>query len=425
MSNTGQHTEWGGSKVARNVRCTGSVIKCRDVTDSGTSEAAEEGTLAHMLAEAALKDNASVFELVKSGVEFDISKDPEKPDYRKPDLVMAENLQEGYIRHIRVKTGELHVEETHPFDFAPGNHGTADVVVINRKRRKLNVSDLKYGVGILVYVEANEQLEAYAIAVLDAHDLWDDVDKVELEIYQPRRDWVDTTTVTTEYLRKRRAYFRQKYDESMSKNAVLVPGLLQCYFCPYSSRCRAAFDYVFAAVNGDYESMELAVTDPIKAVQSKDVTVEEAAKLYRAKGLANRVFKALDERLYDEYMAGSETPGVKVVNGIGRRNWKDEKEAEQALERMRVKKDDRFNVKLVSPTQAETVVGKRQRSKLDALIFKKPGKPTLVPDEDPRPAIASVVDDFDDLDDDLGFDEEDGLDGLDDIGLDDDDELGI
>lgn len=423
MSNTGQHTEWGGSKVARNVRCTGSVIKCRNIDDSGSTEAAKEGTLAHMLAEAALKDGASVYELVKAGVEFDISQAGEDPDYRKPDIVMAEYLQEGYIKHFLLKKGELHVEQTNEFEFAPGNRGTADIAVIDRKKRFLNISDLKFGVGILVFVEGNEQLEAYAIAFLDAYDLWDDIDTVELEIYQPRRDWVDTTRVTTEYLLERKAFFREKYEESQSDNAVLVPGILQCYFCPYMSQCRAAFDYVFAALNGDYESMELAVTDPIKALKAKDLSVAEAASLYRAKDLANRMFKALDERLYDEYMAGKETPGVKVVEGVGRRQWKDEEEAEQALERMRVKKDDRYNTKLVSPAQAETVVGKRQRSKLDALIFKKPGKPTLVRDEDPRKAIPAVVDDFEDLDEDLGFEDlDDGL-GFDD-GLEDDD-LGL
>lgn len=424
MSNAGQHTEWGGSKVARNVRCTGSVIKCRTVDDSGTSEAAQEGTLAHMLAEAALKDRASVYELVKSGVEFDIAKEGDKPDFRKPDMQMAEALQEGYIRHILLKEGELYVEQTNEFEFAPGNKGTADVAVINRKKRTLNISDLKFGVGILVYVEKNEQLEAYAISFLDQYDLWDDVDTVELEIYQPRRDWVDTTKVTTDYLLQRKKFFRQKYDESQSDDAVLVPGVLQCYFCPYMSKCRAAFDYVFAALHGDYESLELAVTDPIKALKAKDLTVAEAAKLYRAKDLANRMFKALDERLYDEYMAGNETPGVKVVEGIGRRHWKDEEKAAELLERMRIKKEDRYNTKLVSPTQAETVVGKRQRSKLDEHIFKKPGKPTLVKEEDPRAPVRAVVDDFDDLDDDLGFDDLDDDLGIEDDGLG-DDELGL
>lgn len=422
MSNIGQHTEWGGSKVARNVRCTGSVIKCRNIDDSGSTEAAKEGTLAHLLAETALKDGASVYELVKTGVEFDISQADEEPEYRKPDMIMAEYLQEGYIKHVLLKKGELHVEQTNEFEFAPGSRGTADIAVIDRKKRFLNISDLKFGVGILVFVEGNEQLEAYAIAFLDAYDLWDDIDTVELEIYQPRRDWVDTTRVTTEYLLERKAFFREKYDESQSDNAVLVPGILQCYFCPYMSQCRAAFDYVFAALNGDYESMELAVTDPIKALKAKDISVAEAASLYRAKDLANRMFKALDERLYDEYMAGKETPGVKVVEGVGRRQWKDEEEADQALERMRVKKDDRYNTKLVSPAQAETVVGKRQRSKLDALIFKKPGKPTLVRDEDPRKAIPAVVDDFEDLDEDLGFEDLD-----DDLGFDDglEDDLGL
>jgi hypothetical protein len=43
--------------------------------------------------------------------------------------------------------------------------------------------------------------------------------------------------------------------------------------------------------------------------------------------------------------------------------------------------------KLISPTQAEKLLGKARYGEIVDLIHKPDGRPTLAPDTDPRPAV--------------------------------------
>lgn len=409
------HTEWGGSKVSRNVRCTGAVRACAGLTENRDTDYAAEGRLAHSLAEAALRDKSDLYELVRAGVEFDVSNDPKKPEFHKPTFEMADYLEEGYISQIELIPGELFVEETHPFSFAPGNHGTADAVVLNRRRRHLHVGDLKYGMGILCYAERNEQLESYAIAVLDAMDLWHLVDTVTLAIYQPRRDWIDEVTVNIPYLEERKRYFETRYYESKTDKATLVPGLVQCCFCPKQATCEAAYEYTLAAITGDIEKMSDLIKNPIKVVDSTDVDDKDLERLLYAEDYAKKMFKAVGEKVYELVEKDPSGRSFKLVAGRGRRKFKDEKQAEEEMKRMRFKATEMYNIRLASPAQAEKIAGKRQKAKIDALVTRNHSKPVLVPLSDPRPPLRPVTDDFDDLDAEL------------DLGLDDtsDDDLGF
>ena len=76
-------------------------------------------------------------------------------------------------------------------------------------------------------------------------------------------------------------------------------------------------------------------------------------------------------------------------------------EAEAVLKAMRVKHEQMYDYKLISPTTAEKlakaeVIGPRQWPKLQALITRADGKPSVAPESDKRPAICvkPVADDF-------------------------------
>lgn len=67
---------------------------------------------------------------------------------------------------------------------------------------------------------------------------------------------------------------------------------------------------------------------------------------------------------------------------------------------MRLKKEQMYDFKLISPTTAEKLhkageLGARQWPKLQALIVQPEGKPSVAPESDPRAAL-SVGDDFTD-----------------------------
>ena len=87
----------------------------------------------------------------------------------------------------------------------------------------------------------------------------------------------------------------------------------------------------------------------------------------------------------------------------GARKWSDANEAETTLKAMRLKVDEMYDKKIISPTTAEKLakagtLGDTQWEKIQALIVRPEGKPSIAAGSDPRPALSfNTVEDFDDL----------------------------
>jgi hypothetical protein len=100
-------------------------------------------------------------------------------------------------------------------------------------------------------------------------------------------------------------------------------------------------------------------------------------------------------------LAGDEVPGFKLVEGRqGNRTWADPEVAEAAMKQMRLNKEAMYDFKLISPTTAEKrakaeSIGPRQWVKLQELIVRKPGKPSVAPASDKRPALTLAPVSFD------------------------------
>jgi hypothetical protein len=117
--------------------------------------------------------------------------------------------------------------------------------------------------------------------------------------------------------------------------------------------------------------------------------------------------KAIRAEAERRLLDGQDVPGYKLVQGKkGARQWADAEAAEQMLKQFRVKLEDMYDLKLISPTTAEKLakaetIGKRQWPKLQALITQSEGKPHVAPESDPRPALVRqpVAEMFDPADD--------------------------
>ena len=90
----------------------------------------------------------------------------------------------------------------------------------------------------------------------------------------------------------------------------------------------------------------------------------------------------------------------------GARQWANQEEAEQALKTMRLKLEQMYDLKLISPTTAEKLhkagdIGPRQWPRLQQLITQADGKPSVAPESDKRPAIVitATADEFDAVED--------------------------
>jgi len=117
-------------------------------------------------------------------------------------------------------------------------------------------------------------------------------------------------------------------------------------------------------------------------------------------------------------LAGKLLPGWKLVEGKqGNRKFADELEAESMLKSFRLKREKMYDFVLISPTSAEKLtleldekgkpfIGEKQWNKLQALITRAEGKPSVAPASDKRPAWTppNVADDFEEVQPETGDD---------------------
>ena len=109
--------------------------------------------------------------------------------------------------------------------------------------------------------------------------------------------------------------------------------------------------------------------------------------------------------MLSDALAGEKFPGFKLVLGRpGNRVWDDDKRAERIMESQKIRKDLRYTMKLITPTQAEKLAKKgelteKQWQVLGLQIVRHDGKPTLVAESDSRPEYSAVAQaqDFPDL----------------------------
>lgn len=91
-------------------------------------------------------------------------------------------------------------------------------------------------------------------------------------------------------------------------------------------------------------------------------------------------------------MSGTEYPGFKVVEGRSIRKYTDENAVASAVTDAGY---DPYEKKVLGITAMTSLLGKKKFEELLAgFITKPPGKPTLVPESDKRPALNTAKDDF-------------------------------
>lgn len=328
--------------------------------------------------------------------------------------------------------------------------GTTDVWII--KGAVAHSIDLKWGMGVQVYAADNEQQEMYTDAGLQEFDFLGEVEEIRLHILQPRLQHFDEAVLTRAQLAARIDLIRKASKEiAFTPGEMLpaVPGDKQCKFCrvppdkcpertnhtmelivggfvdldkgfikvemPQAEKLLAqAFDVKPAAIqfneaptevdeNGHWPSSHFTVKKPnirpsLEAAEAKlpDASDERLATLMDAADMIEGFAKAVRAETERRLLAGKFTdPRYKLVEGRqGARSWTSEEEAEAALKAMRLKVDQMYDFKLISPTTAEKVLKEanpRKWNKLQPLIGRSDGKPSVAPASDKRPALSMAI----------------------------------
>ena len=370
-----QHALLSASGAHRWMNCPPSAVLELGEPES-TSDAAEQGTAAHALAEHKLKK--AMKQRSKRPVSEWIDDEMEEHTSDYADFV----LEQLTAAKAKCPDAGLLIEQRLDFShLVPGGFGTGDAVIIAEPR--LQIIDLKYGVGVLVEAENNPQLMLYALGALHAFEPLYDITEVSVTIFQPRRSNVSTWTISTEEL------LAWAQTEVAPKAALAAAGEGQfcpgswCQFCKLSATCRARAEANLALAKhefappaelSDAEIAEVLAQIPLLTKWASDVEAYAA-------GLAIH--------------QGKQWPGFKVVAGRSIRKYADEEAVAEAAKAAGYV--DIFDRKLITLTAMERLMGKKTFTEvLGPLVVKPVGKPILVPETDKRRALdtRSAADEF-------------------------------
>ena len=377
-----EHAVLSASGSHRWLNCTPSARLELEFENTG-SEAAREGTAAHALCEHKLK-RALHMRSRRPVSDYDSDEMEECTD-AYVDFVMEQYEAAKQVCEDPV----ILIEQRLDFScYVPDGFGTGDCLIISDDR--LHIIDFKYGMGVLVEAEDNPQMKLYALGALAVYDALYDIREVSMTIFQPRRENVSTWTVSVEDLKawaenelKPRA--KMAYDGE----GEYLPGEW-CTFCRAAVRCRTRAE----------EKLKLAQTEFRMPPLLTDAEIEDIlAVLPDLTKWANEIAAyALDAALNH----GKEWNGFKVVEGRSVRKYRDEAAVAEAAKEAGYK--DIYRQSLIPLTEMQRLMGKDKFEEiLGGLITKAPGRPTLVPKSDKRPAmnVSNAINEFYEIKEDI------------------------
>lgn len=276
------HSKFGGSVIDVIMKCSDYVNAVRDF-DSGTNQAAEQGTAYHECAEYCERLGINAADV--KGHTF---------NGFKCDDQMIEGVQIylNYVRSIRSQYPDLvvRVESLVTLKSIDSDvFGSADWLAYSLSARKLWVADLKGGFG---YVDVEKyQTRFYAIGALDKYNLWFAIDSIETTIVQPRREFAEGDIRTRVYSIDEIQSDRDKIAEAValakSPDAFRVAGP-HCKYCSASPICRVRAEHtIFSAylvgTKADLTNEEICnLLDEIPTIKRNlDILLDYANQLAR------------------------------------------------------------------------------------------------------------------------------------------------
>lgn len=341
-----------------------------------TSTYAEEGTVAHAVAE--LTARYFLGELDEVAYENAIA-DFEANEYYNEEMrecatAYAEFVLQRFNEAKETCEDPTVILETR-LDFSkwvPGGFGTGDCVIIAEP--VLDVIDFKYGKGNRVEAENNPQMQLYGLgAITEYGDLYN-IETIRMTIFQPR---LSGTMDSSEKSVKELLTWAQKIVKPRARLAdkgegEFAPSEETCKFCRAKEQCRARTE------------MNLKLFD-----ESPDpllISLEEAGEILSKAGDIEAWLKDLRELVTKALTSGEPVAGWKMVEGRSNRKFADEDKVIEAMKAAGYDEALLFERKLITLTKMEKDFGKKAVGEiLKDLIVKPKGAPTLAPESDKRP----------------------------------------
>ncbi|MRJ47102.1 DUF2800 domain-containing protein [Fundicoccus ignavus] len=333
------------------------------VPEDESSEAAEQGTAAHAMAEHFLKLKLNQASVLEGSIYHDEDMERYCQDYANFVVEHKESLGENTL---------LFIEQRLDFSpYVPEGFGTGDAVLISDKI--LHLIDLKYG-RYYVNPENNTQLLLYALGALNLVDSIYDIEEVRMTIYQPRIGNVATWTMDTAPI------LEWANGELKAKAMQAYKGEGKLEYGDWLAMTK------IKAISKDRANHHLE----LRKYQLKEAHLLNDEEMAEVLSHVDDLAKwAKDVKEYAEKQAvehGKHYPNFKLVESRSNRKYVDSKLVEQRATEQNI--EDIYQQSLLPLTKLEAKLGKEKfREVFGDLITKPSGQPTLVPASDRRPEI--------------------------------------
>jgi len=355
----------GGSTAKRVIGCPGSVALCATMPPKPSSKYADEGTLLHDAIAQVLDKDVKPESLIGMTYQDQILTQEliDNKLHVALDLLgqVDPNLEMEYAIETEVGFG----------DFLPDVFGSCDL--LGRIGNRAIVLDWKFGDGVTVSVEENEQLLFYAAAAMRTPSVswvFDGATEIECVIIQPPmiRRWV----TTIERVKQFELQLLQAVKASQKKDAPIAVGE-HCRWCSAKPVCPKMTGAVDRALN----------------LQLKSLDADEIGKFLANCDLLEQWITDLRALAHQMLEADVPVPGWKLVNKRATRQWASEDVADDVLSKV-IPKDELYVAKMISPAQAEKVLKKLGQQLPDDLVVAVSSGSTLAREDDSRPAVVNI-----------------------------------
>lgn len=372
-----KHAKYSASKISRIIRCPGSedfvryLIQKNKIPAEETTSEANEGTMLH------------------KQMELILSNKPVSGKLTQEQIGCLEDCH-NWLLELQVKHNWtwFQIERQVNLDGygIEDAGGTADIIggtedaggpadiIGGHERKTLHILDWKFGKGVPVYVEKNEQLMDYLLGAAENLENLKSYEELWIHLAQPRLDYFSS--------------YQCSVDELMGlinaiKNAVkshdIIPGDIQCFWCRGKVRCAEYEEWIRKGATVVFKTHDL--------MKKNEFDFEQMSKALALEPLFKKAFKAIRDEFQQLTTGQLADLGLKRVAGRSTRSYVSE---EQVVEYLCTNYGDTEDIYsdpvLKSPAQMEkSIPGLKKDPEFQKLIHKPLGAPTIVSINDPRP----------------------------------------
>lgn len=379
------HALLSPSSSHRWMNCTPSARLEENIPSTG-SAASEEGTVAHELAEHAIRKYLAG-EYTPLLDELPVPKEIAENKYYSPEMDKYVTDYVCYVCDIYELEEGAKMSIERKFDltrYVPECFGSCDCDIVGKT--VINVIDLKYGKGVQVDANGNSQLMMYAIGVLNSLEPQhrSKIGKVRMHIAQVRLGNYSVFEMSARDLIHWAIHvLRPTAEKAFAGHGEAKVGA-HCKVCKFKAQCRAQRD---ALVN-EFETHR----------ETKALSLEEIGDILNKADMFTDWLASVKKFAMSEALSGKHVNGWKLVEGRSARVIKDEAEALKRLTEAGFDREALINTKIKGIGDLERIVGKKPLTVLlDDVIIKPQGAPTLAPESDKREPIQPTLDMFEKL----------------------------